>query len=86
MKHRPFNACFRDYTDVEFILVIAGKLQGTRYGISSDYPQEIIKARKPHFEEKKELKTQHPYAKISIQYPDRFVMKGRVIKDMFHSG
>ena len=83
VKHRPLIACFRDYPDVELILSNANKLQGTRYGINRDYPREIIDARKPLFEEKKRLKSQNPNATISIQYPAKLVMNGRVIKDKF---
>ena len=83
MKHRPLIACFRDYPDVELILSNANKLQGTRYGINRDYPREIIDAKKPLFEEKKRLKSQNPNATISIQYPAKLVMNGRVIKDKF---
>ena len=83
VKHRPLVACFRDYPDVELILSNAGKLKNTRFGINRDYPQEIINARKPLFEEKKTLKAQNPGAKISIHYPAKLVMNGRVMKDMF---
>ena len=76
VKHRPFIAAFRDYPDMELILSNAGKLKGTRFGKNSDYPQEIVNARKPLFQQKKELKSKHPSAEISIQYPVKLVMNG----------
>ena len=82
-RHRPLIAAFRDYPDVELILSNADILQGSPFGINRDYPQEIVNARKPLFQEKKELKSKHPGAKISIQYPAKLVKDWKVIKDMF---
>lgn len=68
---------------MELILSNAGKLRGSRFGINRDYPQEIVDARKSLFQEKRLLKSQHPTAKFSIQYPAKLTMNGNVIKDMF---
>ena len=83
IHHRPLIAAFRDYQDCELILSHASRLQGTNKGISRDYPQEIIKARKPLRAEMKALKQSQPEAKISIQYPAKLVIDGRVHMDMF---
>ena len=82
-KHRPLIALFRDYQDVELILSNAGKLRGTRFGINRDYPQEIINARKPLLALKRELKSQNPSSRISIQYPAKLIKDGQIIRDMF---
>ena len=82
-KHRPLIALFRDYQDVELILSNAGKLRGTRFCINRDYPQEIINARKPLLALKRELKSQNPSSRISIQYPAKLIKDGQIIRDMF---
>ena len=82
-KHRPLIALFRDYQDVELILSNAGKLRGTRFGINRDYPQEIINARKPLLALKRELKSQNPSSRISIQYPELLnssITEGEILK------
>ena len=80
-KHRPLIALFRDYQDVELILGSAKKLKGKGFGINRDYPPEIIAARKPLFAEKKKLQLANPNTKISIQYPAKLFMEGRLITD-----
>ena len=67
--YRPLIALFRDYQDVELILSNAGKLWGTQFSIYLDYPQEIINARRPLLALKRDLKSQNPSSRISIQYP-----------------
>ena len=67
--HKPLIAWFRDYQDVELILSNAGKLRGTQFCINLDYPQEINNARKPLLALKRDLKSQDPSSRISIQYP-----------------
>ena len=59
------------------------RLKGTGIGVSRDYPQELIKARRPLRAEMNDLKKQFPNAKISIQYPAKLIVDGRVHKDMF---
>lgn len=82
-KHRPLIALFCDYQDVELILGSAKKLKGKGFGINRDYPPEIIAARKPLFAEKKNLQLANPNSKLSIQYPAKLFMDGRLIKDAF---
>ena len=83
IRHRPLIVALRDYQDVELVLVHANRLQGTPFGVNRDYPQEIIAARKPLFKEKKSLKAKQPNSSISIQYPAKLIVDGRVVKDMF---
>ena len=83
VKQRPLIANFRDYPDVELILVNAKKLKGTQYGINRDDPNEIVQARKPLFKKKKELQSANPLSTVSIQYPAKLVMDGKVVTDMF---
>ena len=83
VRHRPIIVAFRDYQDCELILSNAPRLKGTGIGVSRDYPQELIKARRPLRAEMNDLKKQFPNAKISIQYPAKLIVDGRVHKDMF---
>ena len=82
-KHRPLIAALRDYQDVELILSNTGKLRGTRFGVNRDYPQEIINARKPLLDEKRQLRSKYPNSNISIQYPAKLIKDGQIVKDMF---
>lgn len=83
VRHRPLIAAFRDYQDCELILSNASKLKDTAFGVSRDYPQELINARKPLRAEMKTLKSKFPRAKVSIQYPAKLIIDGRVHQDMF---
>ena len=83
LRHRPIIVAFLDYQDCELILSNAPRLKGTGIGVSRDYPQELIKARRPLRAEMNDLKKQFPNAKISIQYPAKLIVDGRVHKDMF---
>ena len=52
-------------------------------GVSRDYPQEIINTRKPMRTEMKSLKANYPSSKISIQYPAKLVIAGRIHTDIY---
>ena len=83
VRHMPLIVAFRDYQDCELILSNASNLKDTAFGVSRDYPQELINARKPLRAEMKTLKSKFPRAKISIQYPAKLIIDGRVHQDMF---
>ena len=83
MRHRSFIVAFRDYQDCELILSNASNLKETAFGVSRDYSQELINARKPLHAEMKTLKSKFPRAKISMQYPAKLIIDGRVHQDMF---
>ena len=85
VRKRPIIVAFRDYQDCELILLNAPppRLKGTGIGVSRDYPQELIKARRPLRAEMNDLEKQFPNAKISIQYPAKLIVDGRVHKDLF---
>lgn len=70
---------FRDYIDTERIIERAYRLKGSKFGIDRDYPKEIAAARQLLWPRFKELK-QHNN-NVSLQYPARLVLNGRVIED-----
>ena len=83
VRHRALIVAFRDYQDCELILTNASNRKGSDKGVSRNYPQEIINARKPLSTEMKALKANYPSSKISIQYPAKLVIDGRIHMDMF---
>ena len=46
LQHRPLIIGLRDYQDCELTLSNASKLRNSVFGISRDFPQEIVNARK----------------------------------------
>lgn len=54
-------------------------LKGSQFRIDRDYPKEITAARQRLWPRFKELKSQNK--KVSLQYPARLVLNGRVIED-----
>ena len=82
-RHRPIIACFRDYKDVEAILSNGRLLQGKPFGISRDYPKEIIAARSRLWPEYNSLKSKYPVDKITIAFPAKLIWGGRVKRDEF---
>ena len=81
VRDRPLIAAFRDFQDVEMIILNANKLKGTGYGVNRDLPKEILDARKPLWTKYKEEKTADPLAKLTIAYPAKLIKNGRVIAD-----
>ena len=60
VRHRPLIVAFRDYQDYELILSNASNFKDTAFGVSRDYPQELINDRKPLHPEMKILKSKFP--------------------------
>ena len=58
-------------------------LQGKPFGISRDYPKEIIAARGRLWPEYKSLKFKYPDDKITIAFPAKLIWGGRVKRDEF---
>ena len=83
IQHRPLIIGLRDYQDCELILSNASKLRNSVFGISRDFPQEIVNARKILRREMKPLKERFPSSSISIQYPAKLIIDGRIHMDMF---
>lgn len=82
-KPRPIIACFRDYPNVETILLNAHKLKNTNLGIHRDYPKEVVNARARLWPLYKSEKTNNPRAKVYIGFPAKVVVNGRVIENLF---
>ena len=66
IQHRPLIIGLRDYQDCELILSNASKLRNSVFGISRDFPQEIVNARKILRREMKPLKERFP-SSVSCQ-------------------
>ena len=81
---RPMIVAFRDYYDVEKIIERAYMLKGTRFGVDRDYPKEINNARKLMWNRYKELReTKRRNDTVSLQFPAKIVVNGRVVEDAF---
>ena len=80
---RPIIVCFRDYADVEKIIANSYKLQGTDYGVSRDYPKEIVAARSELWPRYKTERSKFPRSKVTIGFPAKLVINGRVVQDKF---
>lgn len=79
---RPIIIAFRDYSDIDRILGAAFMLKGSGYSITKDYPKEIVSARQrlmPQFKAERQIRSN----KVSIEYPARLVVNGRVVADEF---
>ena len=79
---RPIIIAFRDYNDIGRILDAAYMLKGSGYTITKDYPKEIVAARQrlmPRFKAER----QNRHNKVSIEYPAKLVVNGRIIADEF---
>ena len=79
---RPIIIKFLDYQSVEKVMGNAYKLQGTNFSITRDYPKEIVAARQrlmPKFR----LERQNRNNKVSLEYPAKLLVNGRVVADEF---
>ena len=61
----------------------ANKLKGTHYSVNRDYPQEIVDAMKSLWSGYKRIRQDHPNDKVTLAYPAKIVMNGRIMKDAF---
>ena len=79
---RPIIAAFGSYSETERIMSSAHLLAGKRFSISRDFPKEIMYARKILWSKLKDERLNHPNAKVSIQYPAKLVVNGRITCDL----
>lgn len=83
-KVRPIIVAFRDYGDTDSIMSRAKQLRGSPYGISRDYPPEIVKARQKIWPEYKTFKQQMaPNDRISINFPAKLIVNKETKLDLF---
>ena len=83
-KIRPIIVAFRDYGDTELIMSRAKQLRGTPYGVTRDYPPEIVKARQKNWPEYKKMKQQmSSNDQISISFPAKLIVNREVKVDLF---
>lgn len=80
---RPMIVYFLDFRDTELVLANANKLKNTNFNINRDFPKEIVNARKSLWPEYKKLRGLNPDSKVSIVYPAKLVVDGRVVADVF---
>ena len=59
------------------------KLQGTDYGVSRDYQKEIVAARSELWPRYKIERSKFPRSKVTIGFPTKLVINGRVVQDKF---
>ena len=79
---RPVIVAFQEYRYIERILDTAYMLKGSGFSVTKDYPKEIVAARQrllPLFKAERQNRNN----KVSLEYPARLVVNGRVIKDEF---
>ena len=81
-RSRPIIVAFSFYTDTEEILSLAGSLKGKSFSINRDYPMEITNARRTLWPQFKSARA-HPTNRVSIVYPAKLLVNGRVACDMF---
>ena len=68
-----------------FAILGSLKLHSTQFGISPDYPAEIVKARQKMWPEFKRFKQEAgPSDRISVSYPAKLVMNRKTKIDIFH--
>lgn len=82
-SNRAIIAYFLDFRDTEYILSNAKKLKGTDFHVNRDYPKEIVDARRILWPQYKLLRDANRNSSVSIVFPAKLVMDGRVIADMF---
>ena len=82
-KRRPIIVVFQDYQLTENIIKQGLNLKNTRFSVSRDYPLEITRARKILLPKYKRTKKENPFANVSIVYPAKLILSGRVASDLF---
>lgn len=58
-------------------------MKDTQFGIHRDYPKEILNARSSLWPSYKKAKANNPRADVSIGYPAKLLINGRVVADKF---
>ncbi|MCG8045177.1 MAG: hypothetical protein JAY66_05770 [Candidatus Thiodiazotropha taylori] len=79
---RPIIVAFGMYKYTQTILEAAYMLRGTKYSVSRDFPQEIVKARKnlmPLYKQQRLIRGN----KVSLEYPAKVVVNGKTVADAF---
>ena len=79
---RPIIIAFEDYKSTETVLSSAYMLKGSNFSVTRDYPKEIVAARQRLMPRLK-LERQNKNNKVSLEYPARLLINGRVVADEF---
>ena len=82
-KTRPIIVAFRDFCDVEEIVNASAQLRGKPYGVSRDYPTEIVKARQSLWSQFKSVRDNNPNKRVSFGYPAKISIDGNCVVDLF---
>ena len=82
-KTRPIIVAFRDFCDVEEIVSASAQLRGKPYGVSRDYPNEIVKARQSLWSRFKSIRDNNPNKRVSFGYPAKISIDGSCVVDLF---
>ena len=81
-KTRPIIVACRDFCDVEEIVSASAQLRGKAYGISRDYPNEIVKARQSLWSRFKSIRDNNPNKRVSFGYPAKISIDGSFVVDL----
>lgn len=79
---RPIIIAFEDYKSTETVLSAAYMLKGSNFSVTRDYPKEIVTARQ-RLMPKLKLERQNKNNRVSLEYPARLLINGRVVADEF---
>ena len=80
-QNRPIIANFRDFQNIELIMSKVRQLRNTPFSVDFDFPQEIQAARGRLWPLLKELRREHPRARIQIVYPAKLIKDGSLVRD-----
>ncbi|KAK3720305.1 hypothetical protein QZH41_020386 [Actinostola sp. cb2023] len=81
-KPRPIIAKFSFFKDQQYVLSKSRSLAGTNYGISEDYPKEIVEIRKSLIPLMKEAKKNGQRAKLVL---DKLYIDGKLVDNKQHN-
>ena len=79
---RPVIVAFQEYILSERISNLGYMLRDTKFRTSHDHPRETTCARKTLCPHLKQAKALNPMANVTILYPSKFVVNGRVVNDL----
>ena len=82
-KTRPIIVAFMDFCDVEEIVSASAQLRGKPYGVSRDYPNEIVEARQSLWSRFKSIRDNNPNKRVSFGYPAKISIDGSCVVDLF---
>lgn len=80
---RPIIVAFSSYHLVETVMSNVSRLKDTRFSVNKDFPVEISRARRLLWPKVKQARLQYPGSKVSMGFPAKLQIDGRVVEDLF---